>query len=207
MFRALLVTCLCVHYVSVSAQEVLLLKEQHLKEMALMASALSPKNAGSGEAAAGGAGGAGRTGGPADANKHLLAQLEAMRQEQRRAVEQVPVNPPGNASASPVGAHIQAHQPPSPPSSRCPLARLEELTHALQALTSRHTNPLPRGGRHAGEHTRRTDCLDGAPPSPWASLSPTRPPATPTSSPVPCVRPLPPPRAARRGASAAAGRG
>ena len=31
-----------------------------------------------------------------------------------------------------------------------PLARLEELAQALQALTSRHTNPLPRDGRRAG---------------------------------------------------------
>jgi hypothetical protein len=64
---------------------VLLLKEQHLQEMAVMARAVSPRNPSSVDDAAAG----GRAKGQAEANKQLLAQLEAVRQEQRRAVEQV----------------------------------------------------------------------------------------------------------------------
>ena len=74
-------TCLCVHYVSVCAQEVLLLKEQHLKQMALMASAVAPPAPTDDKTKAAPAAALG------EAHKGLLTQLEVLRTESRRTQE------------------------------------------------------------------------------------------------------------------------
>ena len=50
--------------------------------------------------------------------------------------------PPGNAVSSPVGPHIQTHQPHHPRHVQgAPLPRLEMPPSPLCRLISRHTNP------------------------------------------------------------------